>query len=83
VLSRPADSPDDALSLAQRIGKLMREPIVLDGRWVTLSASIGIPLYPEDGTDPATRLQHTDTAGYHAKNSGRDTAQIDSASLAR
>jgi hypothetical protein len=32
VLSRPADSPDDAVSLAQRIGKLMRKPFVLDGR---------------------------------------------------
>ncbi len=73
--------PLDALAVAQRIGKLMRMPFEIDGREVSLSTSIGIALYPGDGRDGATLLKHADTAMYHAKNHGRDNAQIYSASL--
>jgi PAS domain S-box-containing protein len=72
---------EDALTVAQRIGQLMRRPFDLDGREVTLTASIGIALYPDDGSDAATLLQHADTAMYHAKGSGRDNAQVYSAEL--
>lgn len=72
---------EDAVVVAQRIGKLMRKPFVVDGRDVTLSTSIGIALYPEDGVDGATLLKHADTAMYHAKKSGRDNAKVYSASL--
>jgi diguanylate cyclase (GGDEF)-like protein/PAS domain S-box-containing protein len=75
------DRPDDAIAVAQRIGQLMRRPFVLDEREVTLTTSIGIALYPEDGRDAATLLKHADTAMYHAKSSGRDNAQLYSSSL--
>jgi len=77
------EHPEDAVAVAQRIGKLMRKPFVVDGRDITLSTSIGIALYPEDGADGGTLLKHADTAMYHAKNSGRDNAQVYSASLTR
>ena len=77
------EHPEDAVAVARRIGKLMRKPFVVDGRDVTLSTSIGIALYPEDGADGVTLLKHADTAMYHAKKSGRDNAQVYSASLTR
>ena len=73
--------PEDALVVARRIGELMRRPFVIDGRAVTLTTSIGIALYPDDGADAATLLKHADTAMYHAKKSGRDNAQLYSAAL--
>ena len=73
--------PEDALVVAHRIGELMRRPFVIDGRAVTLTTSIGIALYPDDGSDAATLLKHADTAMYHAKKSGRDNAQLYSAAL--
>ena len=73
--------PEDALVVAHRIGELMRRPFVIDGRAVTLTTSIGIALYPDDGADAATLLKHADTAMYHAKKSGRDNAQLYSAAL--
>jgi PAS domain S-box-containing protein len=73
--------PEDALVVARRIGQLMRRPFPLEGRAVTLTTSIGIALYPHDGRDAETLLKHADTAMYHAKNSGRDTAQLYSAAL--
>jgi diguanylate cyclase (GGDEF)-like protein len=73
--------PEDALAVAQRFGQLMRRPFVLGGREVTLTTSIGIALYPEDGSDSAALLKHADTAMYLAKRSGRDNAKLYSASL--
>ena len=75
------DGPEDALAVAQRIGQLMRRPFVLEGREVTLTTSIGIALFPENGPDAATLLKHADTAMYQAKRAGRDNAQVYSASL--
>ncbi|MCC7125651.1 MAG: diguanylate cyclase, partial [Acidobacteria bacterium] len=72
---------EDALAVARRIGHMMRRPFTLDDRTVTLTTSIGVALYPDDGRDAATLLKHADTAMYHAKNSGRDNAQMYSVSL--
>ncbi len=73
--------PQDAVSVAHRIRKLMSRPFVLESREVVLTTSIGIALYPDDGQDAATLLKHSDTAMYHAKDLGRDNCQFYSASL--
>jgi diguanylate cyclase (GGDEF)-like protein/PAS domain S-box-containing protein len=75
--------PQDAHAIAGRILQLMRDPFMLNGLEVMLTASIGIALYPQDGDDAATLLKHADTALYHAKDSGRDNCQYYSASLTR
>lgn len=75
------EGSEDVLAVAQRVGRLMRRPFALGDREVTLTASIGVAMYPDDGHDAATLLKHADTAMYHAKSSGRDNAQIYSASL--
>ena len=75
------ERPEDAVAVANRLGLLMRRPFVLEGRELTLTTSIGIAFFPEDGEDGATLLKHADTAMYHAKNSGRDNSQLYSASL--
>jgi diguanylate cyclase (GGDEF)-like protein len=75
------EGPEDAVTVASRIGELMRRPFLLEGRDVTLTTSIGIALYPQDGSDSATLLKHADTAMYHAKSSGRDKARLYSAAL--
>lgn len=73
--------PDDALAVAQRALDLMRQPFDIDGREVRLASSIGIALYPEDGRDAGTLLKHSDTAMYHAKESGRANFQFYNASM--
>ena len=75
------DDPQDAVIVAQRICTLMRRPFRLDDRDVSLTASVGIALYPEDGSDAATLLKHADTAMYHAKTTGRDNAKVYSVAL--
>jgi PAS domain S-box-containing protein len=75
------ERPEDAIVVAERICLLMRQPFVLGGREVVVTASVGIALYPEDGQDGASLLKHADTAMYHAKSLGRDKAQIYNAAL--
>ena len=81
ALIRDIARPEDAIVVAHRVGQLMRRPFVVDGREVTLTTSIGIAIFPDDGLDAATLLKHADTAMYHAKNTGRDNARLYTASL--
>ncbi len=49
---------------------------MLSGLEVQISASIGIGIFPEDGVDADTLLQHADAAMYHAKKNGRNSFQF-------
>jgi len=62
----------DAGRVARRILEVMRSPFVLDKQEVTVTASIGIAIYPEDGLDVDTLLRNADTAMYSAKNESRN-----------
>ncbi|WP_310460736.1 diguanylate cyclase domain-containing protein [Sphaerotilus sp.] len=66
--------PEDALVVACRIGQVMRQPFQLDDRAVSLSTSIGIALYPDDGREAVQLLKNADMAMYRAKRAGRDQA---------
>ena len=83
ALIQGISDPQDVLTVAQRILQLMREPLILNGQELQLSCSMGIALFPDDGEDAATLLQHADTALYQAKDSGRDNCQFYRASLTR
>ena len=50
----------------------VRRPMVLDGRRLHITASVGIALFPDDGGDAGTLLKHADAAMYLAKQQGRD-----------
>jgi EAL domain-containing protein (putative c-di-GMP-specific phosphodiesterase class I) len=50
--------------------------VVIDGRALVATVSIGVSLYPRDGESMVELLKHSDTAMYHAKDSGRNTFQV-------
>ena len=61
---------------AQIAGKIMAtlsEPFQIEAHDATISASVGIALYPEDGAGFDELLKKADTAMYHAKEAGRNT----------
>lgn len=61
---------------ASRITQTLSTPIVIDGRPLVTTASIGVSLYPRDGDDVGSLLRHSDTAMYQAKDRGRNNFQI-------
>ncbi|WP_295436979.1 EAL domain-containing protein [uncultured Thiodictyon sp.] len=63
---------DDATIVARRLMLLIDEPMQVAGQSLTVTSSIGISLYPADGSDYETLLKHADAAMYAAKRAGRD-----------
>ncbi|MGB0468204.1 MAG: EAL domain-containing protein [Pontibacterium sp.] len=58
--------------IAQEIIDIIRQPMDIGGYQFNISASIGIALYPSDGTSPDTLIKHADNAMYQAKERGRN-----------
>jgi diguanylate cyclase (GGDEF)-like protein/PAS domain S-box-containing protein len=63
-------------TVARKVIDMLTVPLVIDGQVLHITASIGISLYPEDGTDTATLLSHADTAMYNAKDRGGNNFQF-------
>jgi diguanylate cyclase len=66
----------DAESIASNVLADIGRPVALAGLEVHISTSIGISVYPDDGRDAETLLQHADAAMYHAKKNGRSGFQF-------
>ena len=61
-----------AAHVARRILSAISTPFTLASQEVSLTASIGITIYPLDGDDVESLLKNADVAMYEAKNGGRD-----------
>jgi diguanylate cyclase len=70
VLLAEIFSAHDAVPVAEKMLASLALPARIGGHDLRLSASIGIALYPEDGADGATLIQHADEAMYRAKGRG-------------
>jgi diguanylate cyclase (GGDEF)-like protein/PAS domain S-box-containing protein len=64
---------EDAATVAQELLQLLSSPFDVGPSVVYVQASIGISLYPEDGTEVEELLRDADTAMYQAKRAGRGT----------
>lgn len=56
-----------ALSVAERVLEAIKQPLDLDGHIIEVTASLGIAMSPQHGTDALTLLVHSDAAMYEAK----------------
>ena len=82
VLSLPwLDDSSDAAQAAQKVLETLTQPFIVEGHELHVNASIGISLYPDDGTDVETLMRTADTAMYHAKEMGRGNFQFFTPSL--
>ncbi|MBK8209478.1 MAG: EAL domain-containing protein [Rhodospirillales bacterium] len=72
VILSKIKSPDDAAIVAERISKALAEPIALADEETCVTATMGISVYPDDGTSAKTLLKHADMAMYHGKEQGRN-----------
>jgi len=73
--------PQDASRVARRLLACFAQPFRLGTHEVFVSTSIGIAIFPEDGPDSEELLKNADVAMYHAKEQGRNTWRMYSASM--
>lgn len=76
ILAEDITSLDHVTHLAQRLNKVISRPLTLENQEISVTASIGISLYPEDGEDIDILLKNADTAMYEAKGKGRNNYQF-------
>lgn len=81
VLVDSVDLVEDAAFVARRICQTLSKTFNLDGNEVRITTTIGISLFPDDGTTADTLLKHADVAMYHAKEQGRNGYQFYSHSI--
>jgi EAL domain-containing protein (putative c-di-GMP-specific phosphodiesterase class I) len=71
----------DTAKVAELIQAALREPLMAGGREIFVTGSIGISIYPNDGTDVETLLKNSDTALHRAKEQGLDSFRLFAASM--
>jgi diguanylate cyclase (GGDEF)-like protein/PAS domain S-box-containing protein len=81
VVMRGIKSTQQVNDAAARINHALSAPMVVDGRTLVTTVSIGVALYPHDGVDMGELLRHSDTAMYQAKDRGRNNFQLFSQSM--
>ncbi|HWU84616.1 MAG TPA: EAL domain-containing protein, partial [Rhodocyclaceae bacterium] len=69
-------APEDAERVAEKVVEALAPAIAIQGHELRATPSIGISLYPDDGTDAYTLMKNADTAMYHAKGEGRNNYQF-------
>ena len=86
VLLVDVDQGADAYAVADKLVAAIGAPVALDGRQISITACIGVALYPDDGSDMAALIARADAAMYEAKrapsrraapSSGSDSATIE------
>jgi diguanylate cyclase (GGDEF)-like protein/PAS domain S-box-containing protein len=73
VILLPDVGMNEARQAAERLSATFRQPFAVAGHSLRVTLSIGIALYPADGTDFDTLLKNADSALYKAKQAGRNT----------
>ena len=63
---------DDAILVCQKVHDALGQPFFLEGHQVSIGASIGAALFPQDANDPERLLACADDAMYRAKRAGGD-----------
>jgi diguanylate cyclase (GGDEF)-like protein len=67
---------EDAIQVAQKIVDSFCKPSLVDTHQLVVTTSIGIAVYPDDGTDEGILLKNADIAMYQAKQAGRAQYQL-------
>lgn len=71
VLLGDVSAPSVVSMIAQKLLDAMAAPLVIEGQQQSVSVSVGISMYPEDGRSLRELMSNADSAMYHAKKMGR------------
>lgn len=68
--------PDEWQPVLARVMRLVQQAVPLGEHSATVSASVGVTVYPADDVDTDTLLRHADQAMYSAKQAGRNRHHV-------
>jgi len=72
---------EEITAFGQDLVRAFQQPLVVDGRYLTISISVGSSLYPDHGRDAAALLRASDAALFRAKALGRSQSTVFSPAL--
>ncbi len=72
LLLPEAGSAEEAMPVLRRMSAALAAPVSLAGHEVSVTCSVGVSIWPQDGEGADALLRSADTAMYRAKQSGRD-----------
>jgi len=67
---------EDAALVAEKLLAAISTPVMLYDQGLSVSASIGMCIFPDDGANAEELIRNADAAMYQAKNAGRNTYQF-------
>ena len=76
VLLGAIAEPAVAANIAQKLLDTLARPLDVEGQEQSISVSIGISMYPDDGAQLRELMSNADSAMYHAKKMGRGNYQF-------
>lgn len=76
VCQQQLDDIDDVIKLLGQIKQSFAEPFLIQGEDHSITATMGVAVYPQSGLDADALLRNADIALYRAKDQGRDTYQF-------
>ncbi|HTY49825.1 MAG TPA: EAL domain-containing protein, partial [Steroidobacteraceae bacterium] len=76
ALLENAASAEAVTAYATTVVEALQQPLTIDGRSLTISASVGASVYPDHAGDPDALLRTADAALFHAKDLGRNRCAV-------
>ncbi len=70
------DNRSDKKPALERLLKAASDPVLVDDSIMHISTSIGVTLYPQDGSDAEQLIRHADQAMYVAKQAGKNRYHV-------
>jgi diguanylate cyclase (GGDEF)-like protein len=76
VIVERLSSPQDVITISNKLLEALSQPFTKDDASVELSASIGVSIYPMDGEDPDSLVGQADIAMYRVKHTTKGDFQF-------
>lgn len=76
ICQQHVDDLDEVIHLLGQIKQCFAEPFLVHGEHHSITATMGVAIYPQSGVDADVLLRNADIALYRAKESGRNTYQF-------
>jgi len=76
MLPKINNQKEDVTKVAEKITNVLKAPFLIENNELYVSASIGISLYPQDGSNMDALIKNADIAMYHVKGQGKNGYQF-------